>query len=168
MANETSVGTECPDFRALGGLRIDHTGGVGARCELMGSVPMARGSGDAADSLQAASALMQALKIVAGGAVDEQNVGQSTLRGVIEQAAVGSQTEIVFDGASLIFDKEGNLCKTLPSFEEAVEGVTLNDDGSIVESTFDYIKPIPQIKPNPLIEVHISNSLLIHNNLLHQ
>ena len=64
--------------------------------------------------------------------------------------AVGSQTEIVFDGSSLIFDKEGNLCKTLPSFEEAVDGATLNDDGSIVESTFDYIKPLSHIKANPL------------------
>ncbi len=45
--------------------------------------------------------------------------------------AVGSQTEIVFDGASLIFDKEGNLCKALPMFEEAVAGVELNDDGTI-------------------------------------
>jgi NAD+ synthase (glutamine-hydrolysing) len=65
--------------------------------------------------------------------------------------AVGSQTEIVFDGASLIFDKDGNLSKALPSFEEAVDGATLNDDGSIVESTTDYIKPISHIKPNPAL-----------------
>jgi NAD+ synthase (glutamine-hydrolysing) len=63
--------------------------------------------------------------------------------------AVGSQTEIVFDGASLIFDKQGSLCKALPCFEEAVDGVTLNDDGSIIESTVDHIKPISHIKPNP-------------------
>ncbi len=47
--------------------------------------------------------------------------------------AVGSQTEIVFDGASLIFDKKGNLCKQLPSFSEAIEGVDLNADGMIEE-----------------------------------
>ncbi len=47
--------------------------------------------------------------------------------------AVGSQTEIVFDGASLIFDKKGNLCKQLPSFSEAIEGVNLNEDGMIDE-----------------------------------
>jgi NAD+ synthase (glutamine-hydrolysing) len=45
--------------------------------------------------------------------------------------AVGSQTEVVFDGASLIFDKNANLCKALPMFEEALEGVVLNDDGTI-------------------------------------
>jgi NAD+ synthase (glutamine-hydrolysing) len=81
--------------------------------------------------------------------------------------AVGSQTEVVFDGGSLIFDKEGNLCKSLPSFEEAVEGVTLNDDGSIVEDTFDYIKPIPHIKPNPLKFDPRLNISVIHTALIH-
>ena len=45
--------------------------------------------------------------------------------------AVGSQTEIVFDGASYVYDRHGNLCKTLPLFKEAVESVVLNDDGTI-------------------------------------
>ena len=47
--------------------------------------------------------------------------------------AVGSQTEIVFDGASLILDKMGNIRKLLPSFTEAIDGVILNDDGTIDE-----------------------------------
>src|SRR6266852_1485206 len=41
LANESSVGAECLDFRASGRLRIDHAGDVGARSKLMGSVPMA-------------------------------------------------------------------------------------------------------------------------------
>jgi NAD+ synthase (glutamine-hydrolysing) len=45
--------------------------------------------------------------------------------------AVGSQTEIVFDGASLVFDKEGNLCGQLPMFEEALQCFELKDDGTI-------------------------------------
>ena len=45
--------------------------------------------------------------------------------------AVGSQTEIVFDGASLVFDKQGNLCGQLPMFEEALQGFELKDDGTI-------------------------------------
>jgi NAD+ synthase (glutamine-hydrolysing) len=45
--------------------------------------------------------------------------------------AVGSQTEIVFDGGSLVFDKHGNICKTLPLFEEAYHTVEIDDDGSI-------------------------------------
>ena len=81
--------------------------------------------------------------------------------------AVGSQTEIIFDGASLIFDKEGNLCKALPSFEEAVDGVTLNEDGSIVENTFDYIKPLSHIKPNPSKYDPKLNIGVIHTALIH-
>ena len=45
--------------------------------------------------------------------------------------AVGSQTEIVFDGASYVFDSEGNLLKELPMFEEALDYAILNDDGTI-------------------------------------
>ena len=64
--------------------------------------------------------------------------------------AVGSQTEVVFDGASVIFDKDGNLCKALPSFEEAIDGVVLNDDGSIDQILGDAIKPINHMLPNPI------------------
>lgn len=63
---------------------------------------------------------------------------------------VGAQTEVVFDGASLVFDKNGNLCKALPSFKEALEAVTLNDDGTIEETTQDNIHPISHIMPNPV------------------
>ncbi|SHL00656.1 NH(3)-dependent NAD(+) synthetase [Chitinophaga jiangningensis] len=38
---------------------------------------------------------------------------------------VGSQTEIVFDGGSLIFDAQGNIVKELPYFEEAMGGLDL-------------------------------------------
>jgi NAD+ synthase (glutamine-hydrolysing) len=44
---------------------------------------------------------------------------------------VGSQTEIVFDGASLVFDKHGNLCKELPFFEEASFTVEIDEQGEI-------------------------------------
>jgi len=45
--------------------------------------------------------------------------------------AVGSQTEVIFDGASMVFDKNANLCGQLPMFEEALESFTLKDDGLI-------------------------------------
>ncbi|HEX8331120.1 MAG TPA: NAD+ synthase [Segetibacter sp.] len=64
--------------------------------------------------------------------------------------AVGSQTEIVFDGGSLIFDVNGNLCKALPMFEEAIDGVELNDDGTTNCGTNSNIKPLSHNKPNPL------------------
>ncbi len=44
---------------------------------------------------------------------------------------VGSQTEVVFDGASLVFDAASNLCGQLPKFEEALQSFVLNDDGTI-------------------------------------
>jgi NAD+ synthase (glutamine-hydrolysing) len=47
---------------------------------------------------------------------------------------VGSQTEIVFDGDSLVFDKNANLIKALPLFEEAYDSITINEDGTCVEN----------------------------------
>ena len=71
---------------------------------------------------------------------------------------VGSQTEIVFDGASLIFDKDGNLCRQLPQFKETIEGVSLNDDGTIDSPV---IEPA-QAMPDQLLEpVQLTESLNI-------
>ena len=63
--------------------------------------------------------------------------------------AVGSQTEIVFDGASLIFDKDANLCKALPLFEEALESVVLNDDGTIATEILEPASRVPDKELNP-------------------
>lgn len=51
---------------------------------------------------------------------------------------VGSQTEIVFDGGSLIYDAKGNIVKEFPYFEEALDGVELEE---LINS------PLPQVKP---------------------
>jgi NAD+ synthase (glutamine-hydrolysing) len=45
--------------------------------------------------------------------------------------AVGSQTEIVFDGSSLVYDKEANLQCQLKSFEEDIQCFTFLDNGKI-------------------------------------
>jgi NAD+ synthase (glutamine-hydrolysing) len=45
--------------------------------------------------------------------------------------AIGSQTEIVFDGASLVFDKGANLRCQLPQFREDITEIELKDDGYI-------------------------------------
>ncbi len=50
---------------------------------------------------------------------------------------VGSQTEIVFDGASLVYDNKGNLYKQLASFEEQTACVNLNDDGKFEEEIIE-------------------------------
>ena len=63
--------------------------------------------------------------------------------------AVGSQTEVVFDGASLIFDKDANLYKALPMFEEALESVVLLDDGSIDAAIIEPAGRVPDKELNP-------------------
>jgi NAD+ synthase (glutamine-hydrolysing) len=68
--------------------------------------------------------------------------------------AVGSQTEIVFDGASLVFDKYANLCGAMPRFEEALQGFILNDDGTINEKIIEPANTISdkELSPNKLEE----------------
>jgi NAD+ synthase (glutamine-hydrolysing) len=65
--------------------------------------------------------------------------------------AVGSQTEIVFDGSSMIFDKDANLCKAFPLFEEALDCVVLNNDGSLDASIIEPASRVPDKELNPAI-----------------
>ena len=64
--------------------------------------------------------------------------------------AVGSQTEIVFDGASLIFDKDANLCGHLPQFKEEIAEVDLNDDGTIAAPVIEPALAMPNELLDPL------------------
>jgi len=45
---------------------------------------------------------------------------------------VGAQTELIFDGGSLIFDKTGKLIDELPYFEETVAYYDLDDKGGVI------------------------------------
>lgn len=80
--------------------------------------------------------------------------------------AVGSQTEIVFDGASLIFDKNANLCKKLPMFREAIETVTVNDDGTIDAPILETADRIPDHELNPPTLDEFLNIQQIHDALV--
>jgi NAD+ synthase (glutamine-hydrolysing) len=64
--------------------------------------------------------------------------------------AVGSQTEIVFDGGSYAFDKNANLCGSLPLFTETMQVFTLNDDGTIVEPILETADRVASFELNPL------------------
>lgn len=44
--------------------------------------------------------------------------------------AVGSQTEIVFDGGSLVMDRHGNIVSELPYFSESLQMVSWNPDST--------------------------------------
>jgi len=65
--------------------------------------------------------------------------------------AVGSQTEIVFDGSSLVFDKESNLCGRLKSFEEDYQMFELMDDGSIHCPIIEPAQNVPDKENNPAL-----------------
>lgn len=63
--------------------------------------------------------------------------------------AVGSQTEIVFDGASLVFDKNANLVGQLSSFEEDLQGFTILEDGSFESAILESAANIVNEECNP-------------------
>jgi len=63
---------------------------------------------------------------------------------------VGSQTEIVFDGGSLVFDANANLIKQLPLFEESLEAVHWNEEGSFTESVQTSAFLLPEQEFNPV------------------
>ena len=71
---------------------------------------------------------------------------------------VGSQTEIVFDGGSLVFDKDANLLKHLPLFEETIDYIEWNNDGSFSEKAKQKASTIPDAELNPL---HLDETLCI-------
>jgi NAD+ synthase (glutamine-hydrolysing) len=62
---------------------------------------------------------------------------------------VGSQTEIVFDGGSLVMDKDSNLIRQLPLFEEAMEIVEWKEDGSFFQPALVPASRIPDAEFNP-------------------
>jgi NAD+ synthase (glutamine-hydrolysing) len=62
---------------------------------------------------------------------------------------VGSQTEIVFDGASLVFDKQANLIKQMPLFEEAMDIFELKEDGTFLQPVLVPAAQLPDAEFNP-------------------
>jgi NAD+ synthase (glutamine-hydrolysing) len=71
--------------------------------------------------------------------------------------AVGSQTDVVFDGASVVFDRHGNLCKQLPMFDEAMDFAVLKDDGTIegeiIASTHEIFKDELPLQLNETLHI---------------
>lgn len=62
---------------------------------------------------------------------------------------VGSQTEIVFDGGSVVMDAEQNLVMELPYFKEELSSFVLNDDNSIALPIIKEAAQIPYSDPMP-------------------
>ena len=64
--------------------------------------------------------------------------------------AVGSQTEIIFDGISLCFDRDANLCAELSQFKEEIKEVVLNDDGTFDSPIIKSANAVPDQLLEPL------------------
>lgn len=80
--------------------------------------------------------------------------------------AVGSQTEIVFDGQSLVFDKDANLVGKLAAFAEDMQGFRLMDDGSIDAPVLEPAGRIPDSEVNPLHFDEKLNIASVHDALI--
>jgi NAD+ synthase (glutamine-hydrolysing) len=80
--------------------------------------------------------------------------------------AVGSQTEVVFDGASLVFDKNANLCGALPMFESKLESFILNDDGTIDAPIIEPASRVPDKELNPLTFEENLNIAQVHDAIV--
>lgn len=62
---------------------------------------------------------------------------------------VGSQTEVVFDGGSLVFDKNANLIKEGTYFEEEIIEVNLKEDGNFEEKIQQSEMDVPSEELTP-------------------
>jgi NAD+ synthase (glutamine-hydrolysing) len=80
--------------------------------------------------------------------------------------AVGSQTEVVFDGTSLVFDKYANLCGRLPSFQSALQSFILNDDGTIDAPVIEPSGRVPDKELNPTAFEENLNIAQVHDAIV--
>ncbi|GAA3988075.1 NAD+ synthase [Mucilaginibacter dorajii] len=64
---------------------------------------------------------------------------------------IGAQTELIFDGGSLVFDNTGNLVDEMPYFEESLAYYTLEDDNTI---TFDHPSTLKTDRPGDIEQIH--------------
>lgn len=79
---------------------------------------------------------------------------------------VGSQTEIVFDGTSLVFDKNANLCGKMKSFEEDYQAFVLKDDGTVDAPVIEPAGKVPDADLNPATLDAALNISEVHDALV--
>jgi NAD+ synthase (glutamine-hydrolysing) len=79
---------------------------------------------------------------------------------------VGSQTEVVFDGGSLVFDKSANLCGRLPMFQSSLQSFILNDDGTIDTPIIEPAAAVPDKQLDPVqLEEHL-HIAMVHDAIV--
>jgi len=64
---------------------------------------------------------------------------------------VGAQTELIFDGGSLVFDSDGDLIDEMPYFKESIAYYTLDDDNRL---TFDHPTTKKQERDSDISQIH--------------
>lgn len=64
---------------------------------------------------------------------------------------IGAQTELIFDGGSLVFDNAGKLIDELPYFEENMAYYTFNADASI---SFEHASTLKTDRPADIEQIH--------------
>jgi NAD+ synthase (glutamine-hydrolysing) len=64
---------------------------------------------------------------------------------------VGAQTELIFDGGSLVFDKAGNLIDELPYFEESMAFYELGDKGTV---STDQTPTLKKVRDTDIEQIH--------------
>ncbi|WDF76922.1 NAD+ synthase [Mucilaginibacter sp. AW1-7] len=64
---------------------------------------------------------------------------------------IGAQTELIFDGGSLVFDNKGTLIDEMPYFEESTAYYTLNEDNSI---SFEHPSTMKTDRPGDIEQIH--------------
>ncbi|TWR27377.1 NAD+ synthase [Mucilaginibacter pallidiroseus] len=64
---------------------------------------------------------------------------------------VGAQTELIFDGGSLVFDSNGKIADEMPYFAEDLKYYTLADDGSI---SFEHASTAKESRQTDIEQIH--------------
>lgn len=64
---------------------------------------------------------------------------------------VGAQTELIFDGGSLVFDNTGKLIDEMPYFEESLAYYTLGDNGAL---TYDHQTTLKAERESDIEQIH--------------
>ena len=80
--------------------------------------------------------------------------------------AIGSQTELIFDGSSLAFDKNAHLVCQLPQFKEALQEITLNEDGTFDTDIIESVHSIPTEQSDPDLLIPDLNINQVYNALI--
>ena len=85
---------------------------------------------------------------------------------VIYCNTTGAQTEIVFDGGSIVMDAGGNIIREMPYFEEALQWVTWDGGGNFNEPVVVPSTKISDVAASPLHLDAVRNISLVHSAIV--